>query len=328
MDKELKNNKLVSIIIINLNGTKWINKCLSSLVKQTYKKIEIIIVDNNSHDDSIKYVNKDFPHVKIIKNNTNVGFSRAVNQGIKLAKGEYAVIMNNDTWIEKNFIEKLLKFYVENKFDVVAPTEKQYLRDKAFNRNTTIDLLCMPNFHIPRSKRRKMFYLSGVCLLFSKKLYLETLGFDNDYFMYFEDVDWFWRLNLMGKRYAYADKIFIHHAGAGSTGEGIQYNIFLWRNQNALQTILKNYSTANLLWILPFYVLQNLFEIVYFVLTLKFKIAYSYLQGWYFNIKYFQRTINKREWIQKHRIISDREIMKKMYWGSAKLVMLMDYIKI
>lgn len=311
-----------------MNGKKWINKCLNSLTKQTYKSIEIIIVDNNSRDDSIENINKNFPNTKIIKNNTNVGFSRGVNQGIKSSKGEYIVIMNNDTWTEKDFMEKLIKFYVENKFDVVAPTEKQYLRNKTFSRNTTIDILCMPNFHIPRNKSGKLFYLSGVCLLFSKKLYLETLGFDNNYFMYFEDVDWFWRLNLMGKRYTYADKIFIHHAGAGSTGEGVQYDIFLWRNQNALQTILKNYSITTLLWILPLYIFQNLFEIVYFILTFKFKIAYSYIQGWYFNIKYFKRTINKRKWIQKHRIISDWEIIKMMYWGSAKLVMLMDYLKI
>jgi hypothetical protein len=317
---------MISIILVNWNGREWLGKCLSSLQKQTYKNIEIILVDNASTDGSIDFIEKNFSKVKVIKNTKNLGFSHGNNIGISKAKGERILLINNDTWVEKDFLEKLSSFYKENNYDVVAPREAKYDGKKQKPFVTTIDPLGhYVHLSCDKKNNKQSFYLTGVCLLFSKQLYIETGGFDNNFFMYCEEVDWFWRLNLLKKRFNYADNVYVYHAGAGSTGLGIKYNTFLWRNQNTLQMLLKNYSLLNLLWISPLYLLQNLFEIIFFVLILKFNISRTYISGWLYVFKHFNEIITERREIQKKRLLSDFEVMKKMYLGFGKLAHFKKY---
>lgn len=320
----MKSNPLVSIIIVNWNGKKWLKKLFDSLLSQTYKKFEIIFVDNASSDDSIKFVNSSYKanRIKIIKSEENLGFAGGNNLGIKNASGQFILFINNDTWVDKYFIEKLLAFYKKNDFEIVSPYEKDYCGKDLEQCSTTIDLFGHPVY---LEKNKKSFYLSGACIFFEKKLYEETCGLDDSFFMYFEEIDWFWRLNLLQKKFSYADNIYICHVGSGSTGSGIKYLAFLWRNQNTLQMLLKNYSWYNLIWVLSVYFIQNIFEIIFFILILKPKIAYSYVEGWIFNIKNIKKTLRKRKWVQENRKINDCEIMKKMYFGFGKFKHLVDF---
>lgn len=318
---------LVSIVIVNWNGKKWLKKCLDSLLDQSYKKVEIIIIDNASSDDSLEFIRENYPQVRLFVNKNNLGLTKAINQGVRLSKGEFLLLINNDAWVNTDFLERLYKFYSEYSFAVIAPQEKRYDKTQDFKCNTTIDPTGSPAYFIPTYGRPdKLFYLS-VCFFCSRKAYLESKGLDNNFFMYHEDVDWFWRLSLLGKKFAYVDDVFIYHAGAGSTGGGIKYNTFLWRNQNALQTLIKNYSLQMLLLVLPIYFLQNLGEILFFLLTFKPRLAISYLQGWSFNIKNLRRTLKERKWIQERRVVNDIQILRKMYVGSGKLLLLKEYIK-
>lgn len=327
----LKNNvekeeKLISVITVNWNGEKWIKKYLLSLKKQTYKNIEIIIVDNNSSDNSLKIALTIFPEIKIIKNRENYGLAKATNIGVKKAIGKYILFINNDTWFEKDFISKLYDFYKKNEYAVVSAAEKRYFGTKNFICNTTIDPTGSPAYYTPMySKKSKIFYLT-VCFFCSKKDYIETKGVDEDFFMYYEDVDWFWRLTLFGKKFMIDTSIFIYHAGAGSSGSGIKYNFFLWRNQNTLQSLIKNYSIQMLILIIPLYFLQNFMEILFFLFLGKPKIAFSYIQGWIFNIMHLKRTIKKRNWIQRKRVVNDLEVLKKMYPFPSKALHLKNFI--
>lgn len=319
-----KNEQLISAVIVNWNGKKWLKKCLSSLNNQTYKNIEIIVVDNASIDGSVEYLRTHYPKIKIIVNKENVGYPKAVNIGIKSSLGKYLLFINNDTWVQKNFVKNLVDFYTKNSFSVISPIVKKYDGKREIVNLPNIDPTGSPAYFYKMGRKDKLFYMSSSYFC-SKAEYLETLGFDDNYFAYYEDVDWFWRLNLLKKTFSYTNNAFIFHSGAGSTGRGIIYNLFLWRNQNALQTLLKNYSTLMLILILPIYLLQNIIEMLFFVIILKFDIAISYIQGWAFNIKNLKKIMEKRKWIQKRRKVSDIEILKKMYLGPAKLRMLLSY---
>lgn len=321
-------SKRISVITVNWNGRKWLKRYLDSVFSQTYKNIEVIVVDNASSDGSVNFVKKNYPKTKIIQNRKNYGLAKATNIGVKKSTAELILFINNDTWFEKDFIEKLINFYSQNNYAVLSAREERYFSKEKFKCNTTIDPTGSPAYYVPTySRPEKIFYLT-VCFLCSKQDYVDSKGVDSDFFMYYEDVDWFWRLTLMGKKFAVAKNCVIHHAGAGSTGEGIKYNFFLWRNQNTLQSLIKNYSTPSLLLVLPFYLLQNLFEILFFLCTLKPKIASTYPQGWYFNLKYMKRTLRKRQWVQKQRTVNDFLILRKMYFGFGKLLLLKDYLKI
>lgn len=315
----------ISIIIVNWNGKKWLKKCFDSLMSQTYKNFEIIFVDNASADDSISYVKKNYKNsrIKIIKSNKNLGFAGGNNLGIKAANGEYILLINNDTWFEKEFLENIFKFYRKNNFDVIAPLEAKYDGTKMKYGITSIDLF---GHQIYLINRNELFYLIGVCLFFSKKLYKETMGLDNNFFMYFEETDWFWRLILLNKKFSYIDDLYIYHNGAGKTGSGIKYNIILWCNKNTLQMLLKNYRWYNLVWVLPIYIVQNVIEIFFFLLIFKPKIAYSYVEGWIFNIINFKTIMERRRWVQQNRQVGDSVIIKKMYWGLSKIQNLINLV--
>lgn len=317
----------LSVITVNWNGLKWLDRFLDSLKKQTFKNFEIIVVDNGSTDGSIEFIKIKYPKVRIIESKNNLGFSGGNNLGIKVAKGKYILLINNDVWIKKDFLEKFYNFYLRSNLDIVSVREAKYDGTIYPYYISKLDFLGHPVFLFnDRYKDKESFYLSGVCLIFSKKLYKESKGLDDNFFMYSEDTDWFWRLNLLKKTMGFADGIYIYHAGAGSTGSGIKYNVFLWRNENTLQMLLKNYKWYSLSWILPIYIIQNCLEILFFLVLGKTKISLSYIEGWIFNIKNFNRTMKERNWVQRNRKVGDLEIMKRMYMGFGKLNHLYAYI--
>ena len=204
---------------------------------------------------------------------------------------------------------------------MIAPIQKNYeQKDIKANTLRTIDYFGHPVQREIDNNHKQSFYLQGICLLFKKSLYLETGGLDNTFFMYFEETDWFWRLNLYKKSFSYVSNIYVNHYGSGTIANGkkIKYLSFLWRNQNCLQMLIKNYEIKNLIWVLPIYLLQNIIEITVFLIILKPKIAFSYVEGWIYNIKILNKTLKKRKIIQQSRLITDKEIFKNMYKGLGK----------
>lgn len=321
-------DNLISIIVVSYNGQRWLKKLFDSLLFQTYQNFEIIFIDNASTDGSVEFIKNSYDtnKIKIIESSDNLGFAGGNNLGIENSSGKYVLLINNDTWLKTDFLEKTVSFYQDNNFDVIAPHEKDYADKKEAKKyNATIDLFGHPIGL--GAEEKKPFYLSGACLFFEKKLYEDSLGLDGNFFMYSEEVDWFWRLNLLKKSYSHIDDLFFYHAGAGSTGDGIKYNTFLWRNQNILQMLLKNYRWFNFFWILPAYIIQNIFEIIFFVIILKPKIAYAYMQGWWFSAINLRKILQKRTWVQKNRLIGDFEIMQKMYFGFAKMRHLLAFCR-
>lgn len=330
---QLKNNikqkPLISIIIVNFNGKKRLKICFDSLYSQTYKNFEIILVDNGSTDGSVEFIKESYPKVVVVRNKDNLGFSGGNNIGIKKANGEYILFLNNDTWVENDFLDKMMSSFINSDYDVIGPMEVSYnSKDKDYEKYcATIDFFGHYIYLPKKDNHHKNFYLSGSCLLFKKDSYLKSGGLDNDFFMYAEDWDLFWRLHLFKMKIYKNENIVFHHKGAGSTGKGIKYLCFLWRNQNTLQMLLKNYSWYNLLWVLPIYFVQNIFEIIFFLLIFKPKIVYSYIQGWWFNVVNFRKIMQKRKWVQENRLVSDYEIMKKMYIGFGKINHLINFYK-
>jgi GT2 family glycosyltransferase len=320
-------NERITIVLVNWNGQKWLPKCLDSLKAQTYKNLEIIVVDNNSSDGSTQLIKENYPGVKLIEHSSNVGFAAGNNLGVSQASGKFILLLNTDTWVNSDFVEDLMKYYAQNKFDVVAPYQATYEGKKHSPYISKIDPLGH-SVYLPKSKNSdKNFYLTGVCLLVEKRLYQETGGLDENFFMYCEEVDWFWRLQLLGKKFQYIPDLYVNHAGAGSSAKGIQYSIFLWRNQNTLQMLLKNYQWQNIIWVLPLYLLQNLLEIVAFLVFLKPKIALSYIEGWLYSIKNLKQILERRREIQSSRKVGDLRVMANMYLGLGKLQNLISYKK-
>ena len=98
---------LVSVVIVNFNGRHFLEDCFRSLTQQTYGNYEMILVDNGSKDDSISFMKEQYPSVNLVQLSSNTGFAGGTNAGIKEAKGEFILTLNNDTCVFSDFIEKL-----------------------------------------------------------------------------------------------------------------------------------------------------------------------------------------------------------------------------
>jgi len=202
----------ISISIVTHNNSKIIKECLNSIFKNTKNvDFETIIVDNNSSDNTVEIVKKCFKNIKLIKNNKNLGFSTAHNIAIKVGKGKYHLVLNPDVILTENSIEKLVNFMEENPdVGLVSPKiifpdgTTQYLCKRlpclfdlgvrrftpGFIQNlfkNRIDYFEMKDTGY--NKIMDVLYLSGSFMFFRKSVLDKVGGFDEDYFMYFEDAD-------------------------------------------------------------------------------------------------------------------------------------------
>lgn len=322
---------LVSIIIVNWNGQKWLKKCLDSVYRQTYKNIEVVLVDNCSLDGSIENVRNFYPQVKVIENNKNFGFGKANNTGAAVSKGDLLLFLNNDTVLYEDTLKKLISFKINNSLNIVGPN---IIGPNILNKNgvdvyngkkLTIDFLSYPGWG------ERTFYIDGCAFLISKNDFNNLGGFDDRYFMYGEDIDLCWRAQLYGMRLGICGKTSILHFGGGSSsttdtsqlGKKGKYVTPIFRRfeveKNILMNLLKNYKFINLLWIVPLFLIQNFFESLFYLITGNIEAYKAIMKAIYWNIININVTTKKRKIVQKRRQVGDLVIFSKMSFGINKL---------
>ncbi len=328
---------LVYVIILNYNGKKYLQACISSITLQTYSNYKIIVCDNASNDDSVEYVTKNFPEVIVLRAEENLGFAEGNNLAIKFAlnhKSNYVFLLNNDTTVEPNLLDKLVTTAeVDNEIGIVGPAIFDYYsKDVLQEAGMTIDRFGFPisikSGFDNKEKPAEPFFVSG-CALLIKAEVLNAIGFfDKEYFMFAEDLDLCWRAQLAGYKVAVNLNAKIYHASGGSISGGVIKNskyatnvkrVFL-REKNTLRTLLKNYNFTNLMKIIPSYVELLTFESILWLFLLKPQVSVSDLKALYYNLKLFPDTMRQRYCVQNLRKTSDCEINKKMTNGYGKIV--------
>jgi GT2 family glycosyltransferase len=182
--------KDLSIIIINFNTKELLRDCLSLIFKKTKGlNFEVVVVDNCSIDSSVVMIKEEFPQVKLIENKKNLGFAKANNQGSKIAQGEYLLFLNSDTLILNNALKHLVKYMKENsEIGLIAPQlllKNKTLQPDAFGPEPTLWQLTYGRF----LKTKRIDWLSGAALMIKKDLFKKIGGFDENFFMYYEDID-------------------------------------------------------------------------------------------------------------------------------------------
>ncbi|MCB1195708.1 glycosyltransferase family 2 protein [bacterium] len=255
--------QVISIIIPNWNGAKHIVTCLESIFASTYSELEVIVVDNGSTDKSIELITNNFPLVKILKFQTNKGFSAAVNAGIKNSSGSYIFLLNNDMRLEPHCIERLYTSLCLNT-DCSMATGKI----KRFDRTHYIDsagdaitFSCAPfnRGHMQKDvgqfdKEQHVFGGCAGATLYHRKLFEEIGNFDEDFFAYMEDVDFNCRSLLTTHRALYVPNAIAYHHGNATFGTHSFFHVF-YTNRNTLFVLFKNFR---LKWI--FLELKNILK--------------------------------------------------------------------
>ena len=239
----------VSVVIPNYNGEKYLEKCLDSLMEQSLKPDEIIIVDNDSKDKSIDIINKYKNKIKLIVLDKNYGFSVAVNRGIRESNSEYVALLNNDTELDKNWLEELVKCISSDK-NIFSCCSKMLRYD---NRNIIDDA---GDFYTALGWEQKIGDGANACKkhMVSKEVFSACAGaaiyrkeifdkigyFDENFFAYMEDVDLSYRAKIYGYKNYYCADAKVYHIGSATSGS--KYNNFKVKlaSRNNIFLIYKN----------------------------------------------------------------------------------------
>jgi GT2 family glycosyltransferase/glycosyltransferase involved in cell wall biosynthesis len=258
----------ISLIVLNYNGIEHLQECLKSLLALDYpeNKREIILVDNASSDDSVAYVHEHFPSVRIIQNTSNLGFAAGNNVGAAGATGEYVVFLNNDMSVDRYFAFELVKAIRTSPDAVCAGA-------RILNWNgTQIDFdgaaghfagyAYQVGFGEPVDCARPpevcpILYACGGALLIDRQVFLDVGGFDEDFFMVYEDFDLGWRLWLLGYKVLYAPKAVVNHRHHGTMSSISNHRKAVLYKRNSLLSALKNYSDDNMTRVLAVILFAN-----------------------------------------------------------------------
>ena len=262
----------VSVIIPNYNGEKYIRDCLDSLREQDFTDFDIIFVDNASTDKSMDIVKEEYPQVTIKALPENFGFSRAVNEGLKISKAEYAILLNSDTRAEKGFVGELYKA-VSAGDDIFSASAKMLQMASPDRIDGAGDLYCALGWAFARGKGKSskryvkpcnVFASCGGAAIYSRKKLDETGWFDEFHFAYLEDVDVGYRARIMGYRNVYAPNALVYHMGSAVSGS--RYNDFKIRlsARNNMYIIMKNMPTLQIIINLPFLLIGFFIKILFF----------------------------------------------------------------
>lgn len=252
---------LVSVVVVNFNGRNFLQNCLSSLrgISFPLGKYEIIVVDNNSTDGSVNMVKEKFPQAKIIELSQNTGFSKGCNLAAEKALGDYLVFLNNDTIVDKNWLNFLYRAVIKSA-DMAAVSSKILFMEK-YNGQRRIQSAGVDIFKngyardrgvVVKDKQQiyaidkgfdeaeEILSFNGGSVIINRQVFTSLGGFDESYFLYYEDVDFSLRLQRAGFKIFYEPKSIVFHHHAATSGEFSP--LFIYHTEkNRLATLIKHF---------------------------------------------------------------------------------------
>lgn len=265
-----------SIIILNWNGKHLLKECLDSVFAQSFKEFEVILVDNGSADGSVEFVKKNYPKARVIAEKQNVGFAEGNNIGIKASKGEYAVLLNNDTRAHKSWLRELVAAADSDPSIGICGSKVLFYGTRRINslghvlyRNGVMYDLGL--YEQDRGQYDRPRYLVGACAVAAlyRRSMLDAVSkggeyLDRDFYAYYEDADLNLRAYNAGWKALYVPAAVVEHKLSASTSSSAWKAYFTMRNR--FWFLLKNFSAADLVLNAPFVLAYALVEAAYFAL--------------------------------------------------------------
>jgi GT2 family glycosyltransferase len=230
-DKELNSMTNLTIIIPNYNGKSYLENCFNSLNFQNYI-FDVIIVDNGSEDGSVKYIKENHPQYTLIENKENLGFSKAVNQGVKASHTDYVFLLNNDAELDQNCVSNLLECMGDDDeiFAVSSKMIQYHNREKLDDAGDEYSILGWTKKTGEDkpiqmySKKREIFSACAGAALYRRDVFDKIGLFDENFFAYLEDVDISYRARIHGFKCVYCPEAVVYHHTSGTSGS--KYNEF------------------------------------------------------------------------------------------------------
>ncbi len=321
----------IAIVILNWNGEKLFPEFLPSIIDHSQgENIEIIVADNGSTDNSIKYLQTNFPEITVIDLKKNYGFAFGYNVALKQIDADYFVLLNSDIKVSENWIQPCIH-QVENDESVVAVQPKilsyketEYFEyagaaggfiDKygyPFCRGRILNKLEKDEKQY--NKSTAIFWASGACMFVRAKAFNDAGGFDPDFWAHMEEIDLCWRLKNQGYKIVCEPQSVVYHLGGGSLEYGNPKKVFL-NFRNNLFMLYKNLPKNKLLPTLLLRMILDGVAAVKFLLGTEFQAFIAVLKAHLDFYKNLPSLLKKRKHllpqvsVNKHEQMFDKSLM-------------------
>jgi GT2 family glycosyltransferase len=262
----------VSVVIINYNGRKYLEKFLPSILATTYADMELIVADNASTDDSLNFLRTQYPSIRLIEMNRNHGYAGGYNVALKEVNSEYYVLLNSDVEVTPEWIEPVMELMEKDpRIGACQPKILSYAQKDHFEyagaAGGWMDCLGYPFargriFDICEKDEgqydevQKIFWASGAALFVRAELFHRAGGLDTYFFAHMEEIDFCWRLQLLGYSIYACPASVVYHVGGGTLPKGNERKVFLNFRNNMIM-LAKNLPKRQSFWKIPARILMD-----------------------------------------------------------------------
>jgi GT2 family glycosyltransferase len=301
----------VTVVIVNYNGLEHLPGCLKSLFATDYPHFDVTLVDNGSTDGSRQWVQSRYPRVKVIASPRNVGFGRANQLAISASDAPVIALLNNDTVVERGWLRALVEPLLADEHVAATSSKLRFLGDQRTLNGVgggmnylgfSYDLGMYERDCGQRDEPREVLFPCGAACAIKRSVFDEARGFDDQFFMYHEDVDLGWRLHLLGYSVLTAPRSVVYHRFGGTSRRSASA-FFRERLglRHDLRSLLKNYEWSTLLRVLPDFLLR-LLKLAWTTRSCRF----FHCLGW--NLWHLPSTLRERRIVQRCRRASDGQL--------------------
>jgi GT2 family glycosyltransferase len=323
----------IAVVILNWNGVQLLEQFLPSVLQYS-PEATIYIADNASTDDSISFVLANFPSIKIVKNESNLGFAGGYNEALKHIDAEIYALVNSDIEVSKNWLQPILKtFENEAETAIIQPKILDFKRKEYFEyagaaggfidqygypycRGRIFDTLEKDNGQY--NDNCEIFWASGACFFIRSSVYKELKGFDADFFAHQEEIDLCWRATNKGYKIKYNSESIVYHVGGATLQQGNPKKTFL-NFRNSLLMLTKNLPKNKLYWILFCRMILDGIAGLQFLSKGKFNhfLAILKAHGSFYSL--FSSNLKKRDKFQTEKYYNTKSIVYSYYINRGKV---------
>ena len=274
----------IAIVILNWNGRKLLEKFLPSVVQFSEGQADIYVADNNSSDDSTKFLLKNYPQVEIVQNKTNGGYAKGYNDALARINADVYALVNSDIEVTEGWLNPVIEEFKKNRRTGIVQPKLLDFKDKskfeyAGAGGGFVDFMgypfCRGRIFMALEKDKgqyddsaNIFWASGACFFIRSEIYHQLGGFDEDYFAHQEEIDLCWRVQNEGMEVRYVGGSSVYHVGGATLRESHPRKTFL-NFRNSLFTIAKNVPKRYVFIVVLFRLLLDAVAGIKFVVELR-----------------------------------------------------------
>ena len=323
----------IAVVILNWNGKELLAQFLPKVV-QFSGDATIYVADNASADDSIAYVEANFPTVKIIQNTENGGYAKGYNDALPFVKEEIFCLLNSDIEVTKNWLSPILSTFKEQSETAIIQPKILDFKQKTHFEYAGAAGGFLDKYGYPYCRGRvfntieedkgqyndnkEIFWASGACLFIRKSVFEELGGLDEDFFAHQEEIDLCWRAFNKGYKTTYISESVVYHVGGATLSNTNPQKTYL-NFRNSLCMLAKNLPKGKLFSIIFTRLILDGIAGIQFIFQLKFKHFWAIIKAHFHFYARFSRMMKKRDSQQNKKYFQHKSIVYSYFIKGKKL---------